>query len=262
MTVETSDLKVVVHPAEELVRGQFDHGRIREIKPIGFPGEALKTSRIGPLFYWAWASAGGYAKIPMHPHQGFEIISYVLSGELAHSDTLGTRSRVKAGGAQIMQTGSGVSHQEETLEENTQFLQIWFEPDLRKSLKASPRYYELNEDDFPVTEEGEIHVKTVLGPDAPVELAADCQALDIAVPSGTTYARPLKSGRSLAVLTLKGSGHWLVSDPPPAFKPRDFSVAETSRDSTISIQAGDPDVQLFLVEVPIDPGYPLYPSRR
>ena len=61
-------------------------------------------------------------------------MSYALEGEIGHYDTLGNRSRVKAGGAQVIQAGSGISHEEETLGEFTDFFQIWFNPDLRKTL--------------------------------------------------------------------------------------------------------------------------------
>ena len=67
-----------IYPPEAQGMGQFDGGRITEIKPIGFPHEGPTMENLGPLFYWAWASAKGYGKIALHPHQGFEIMSYAL----------------------------------------------------------------------------------------------------------------------------------------------------------------------------------------
>ena len=46
------------------------------------------------------------AVIGLHPHQGFEIITYVIKGKAYHRDTLGTESVVAEGGTQLMQTGS------------------------------------------------------------------------------------------------------------------------------------------------------------
>lgn len=139
MTKETESTKqaaldLTVYPADQQGTGSFDNGRITEIKPIGFPGDKSAVSRVGPLFYWAWASSHGEAEIALHPHRGFEILSYVLAGELGHYDTLGTRSRVKTGGAQVMQTGSGISHEEKTFGPGGEFFQIWFEPNLRLAL--------------------------------------------------------------------------------------------------------------------------------
>jgi len=47
--------------------GAFDGGRITEVKPIGFPHEPSGARRIGPLFYWAWATAKGFGKIGPEP---------------------------------------------------------------------------------------------------------------------------------------------------------------------------------------------------
>ena len=57
-----------IYPPEAQGMGQFDGGRITEIKPIGFPHEGPTMENLGPLFYWAWASAKGYGKIALHPH--------------------------------------------------------------------------------------------------------------------------------------------------------------------------------------------------
>lgn len=159
-----------IYPPESQADGQFDGGRITEIKPIGFPHEGPALKNIGPLFYWAWATAKGYGKIALHPHQAFEILSYALEGEIGHYDTLGNKSRVQAGGAQVMQAGSGISHEEETVGEFTDFFQIWFDPDIRKTLSCEPTYNEYKNEDFPFEEQEGVHLKTIIGKDSPVNL--------------------------------------------------------------------------------------------
>ena len=74
-----------------------------------------------------------------HPHKNMEIVTYVLSGELAHKDSLGSEQILHPGEVQRMSAGTGILHGEWNASEKTavHFLQIWILP---KTSGDTPRY--------------------------------------------------------------------------------------------------------------------------
>jgi redox-sensitive bicupin YhaK (pirin superfamily) len=89
-----------------------------------------------------------------HPHRGFETVTFILAGDLAHRDSAGHESVIRAGGVQWMTAGSGLVHAEvspEAFRETggpLEILQLWV--NLPARLKMSPpRYQGLQADDIP-----------------------------------------------------------------------------------------------------------------
>lgn len=73
------------------------------------------------------------AGFPTHPHRDMEILTYVLSGELEHQDSLGNRGVVKSGGVQFMSAGTGVRHSENNARKDLDLhlVQMWVLPGRR-----------------------------------------------------------------------------------------------------------------------------------
>ncbi len=83
-----------------------------------------------------------------HGHRDMEILTYVLSGTLRHSDSTGSSGDIRYGEVQVMSAGTGVQHSEvnPSLEEAVHLLQIWIIPDQQNLM---PGY---QQKEFPLAE--------------------------------------------------------------------------------------------------------------
>jgi redox-sensitive bicupin YhaK (pirin superfamily) len=105
-----------------------------------------------------------------HPHRGFETVTFILDGMLAHQDSAGHESIIRAGGVQWMTAGSGLVHAEISPAEflktggPLEILQLWV--NLPPHLKMTkPAYVGLQQADIPaiVVDEGRVTVNLVAG---------------------------------------------------------------------------------------------------
>lgn len=105
-----------------------------------------------------------------HPHRGFETVTFILDGQLAHRDSAGHESIIGPGGVQWMTAGSGLVHAEVSPQAfmdkggPLEILQLWV--NLPPALKMTPpRYTGLQRDAIPVVESdgGKVRVNLISG---------------------------------------------------------------------------------------------------
>lgn len=121
-------------------RGPTDAGWLKSMHSFSF-GHYMDPHHMGfgPLRVINEDRVIPGAGFDTHPHSNMEIISYVLEGELAHKDSMGTGSVIKAGDVQLMSAGRGVTHSEfnNSRENGVHFLQMWVMPNAQNT---EPRY--------------------------------------------------------------------------------------------------------------------------
>jgi len=173
-----------------------------------------------------------------HSHQDMEILSYVVSGELAHKDSTGTSSVIRPGEVQRMTAGTGVTHSEFNPSETkpTHFLQIWIQPE-QEGLKPG---YEQRE--FPA-EERRGRLRLVASrdeSDGSVTIHQDVKIYDALLAAGDKVSYRLDGSRHAWVQVIKGAV--TVNGTPLQAS----DGAAVSEETTLSIKATkDAEIILF-----------------
>jgi redox-sensitive bicupin YhaK (pirin superfamily) len=209
---------------------------------------------------------------PWHPHRGIETITYVLSGNVDHGDSLGNKGTIGAGDVQWMTAGSGIIHQEMPKGDahgRMHGFQLW--ANLPSSLKmTAPRYQEVKTGDIPeITDDDGTRVRVLCGSfwgkTGPVDgIAADPCYLDLWVPPRKRRSLPVETYRNAFAYVFAGAGRFGNASEPRAVQtdaidavgePSQGETSETGNRSLVvfgsgdevTVQAGEEGIRFLLV---------------
>jgi len=198
-----------IHPAL-----REDIGDLVTRRPVPAPGLEqvdlfLFLNHHGPQTY-----RPGNRGLPFgpHPHRGFETVTFILQGSLAHLDTGGGESIVEAGGVQWMTAGRGLIHAELSPESfkrdggPLEILQLWV--NLPSSLKmVEPNYVGVTEAEIPVLQLSDaVTMRPVSGLDAtPIQSLTGIMLATVEMQPGSKATLPAPTGRSVLFYTVRGS---------------------------------------------------------
>ncbi len=253
-------MPVKIIPYKSQALSKLQNGNLEENKPIGFTADMKAVRPYSNIFYWAntWTDMG--AELSKHPHQGFEIFTYVLSGNWEHFDEKkNTWISLSPGDVHIIKAGSGIAHSEK-FHPDTQIFQIWFDPNLKKSLARPSSCQMISSDKFYSEEIPNLTSKIICDEewDAPLKLESEKITIkDNKITPGLKKYR-LDPQMYYSWYLLKGE----LEISNQIIRRNDFFIVKGERafDFHVSRHA-----RLFVVSSPIKPSYNTYlelKSRR
>jgi hypothetical protein len=170
----------------------FSFATYYDPKHMGFgPLRVINEDRVSP--------GKGFGS---HGHQDMEILTYVLSGALAHKDSMGNVETLNANDLQRISAGTGIVHSEfnASRTEPVHFLQIWLQP-AADGLKPSYQQLSLTE------EQKRGNLVLVASPEGggPLKIHQDAQVLIGQVEADQELAHDLGDGRQAWVHVIRGA---------------------------------------------------------
>jgi redox-sensitive bicupin YhaK (pirin superfamily) len=158
----------------------------------------------GPVDY----PAGGGVQVGPHPHIGLQTFTWMIEGEILHSDSLGNRQPIRPGQVNVMTAGHGISHAEESPNERAgrnQLVQLWIAlPDAERErapmFQHCPELPRIDRDGFEVT----VLVGDWLGATSPATVFSPLLGADLRADGAAAASLPLRSDFEHAVACLEG----------------------------------------------------------
>ena len=136
-----------------------------------------------------------------HPHRDMEIVSYVVNGNLTHTDSMGNEHTLKRGHVQYMSAGTGVYHSEMNFgDETLRFLQMWIIPDKNG---YTPNYGDFRYE-WDDRSNKWLHIVSSYEGDAEVKLHQDFNMYVVEIDEGNEVEFNVEEGRQAYIVQIEG----------------------------------------------------------
>ncbi|MDQ7000060.1 MAG: pirin family protein [Mariprofundus sp.] len=187
-------MSITIHPAINVPEG--DGVSVKRLMPV----HGLRN--YDPFVLWDHfdISGGGF---PDHPHRGFEAITYLFDGGMHHTDNLGNKGVVHAGGAQRFTAGRGMVHSEFP-DGRAHGIQLWI--NLPKRLKSiEPAYQQSQADMISEVDHDGVTIRTIVGKNGAISLHTEVEYLDVQMQQGSSLERQIAVGARGLIYVVDGS---------------------------------------------------------
>lgn len=194
----------IIKKSEQFNDVIFD-GRFHANKPVFYGKKTVKP--FSSLYYWSHGYVSEPCEFGLHPHEGFEIMTFLWEGRIEHYDTA-TKvwTPLEAGDFQIIQSNSGIQHQEK-VHKNSRAFQIWFDPNFYKAIELKPSYVDYSSQDFSPKNEAGILTTTYIGEESKaLALTPNLTIKKMTFADNKQMKITLKPEMSYVFYVLKGNG--------------------------------------------------------
>lgn len=227
-----------------------------------FPNGNRLGKGLSPFFLLDYAAPAYFPPVTrprgvdQHPHRGFETVTVVYQGELAHRDSAGNSGTIAAGDVQWMTAASGIVHEEKHTEAfskkggTIEMAQLWVNlPSAHKM--SAPGYQTLLKEQIPVVSIGEGSYVRVIAGDfndnkGPANTFTPVNLWDVQLQAGQSVTLPLPDKYNTGIVVTRGEASFNNTHTVGAIEmvlfdtDGDYVTVTAISDTTLLVLNGEP----------------------